>query len=205
MNARANTRLIAAAASILDQLRAQEAEARTAEAARPAAPLRGRFPVPPRRIETWTPKAVGEALTEAVRWAQHAAGRVGPGGFASSRLPEALLSLEDHAAAGWGLPETTDDPNDLPPMRVLPSPAKVAAMEAALDWPRRYLHPDHVGSATMLSLWIGCKVRKLPFGQTVAARGTIARATAYRLRDRGLSIIAQGLDRDGVPLSAGSR
>ncbi|NCU21700.1 hypothetical protein EOM89_13555, partial [Candidatus Falkowbacteria bacterium] len=47
----------------------------------------------PATVETWTPKAAGEALVDALRWAHHAAGRVGPGGMVSARLPEAVLSL----------------------------------------------------------------------------------------------------------------
>lgn len=103
-------------------------------------------------VDTWTPDRVGKVLVEALRWAHHAAGRVGASGMVGARLPEAILSLEDHAAAGWGLPEPADDPRDLPPMRVQLSPAQVSRHEAALEWPARYLCPDHVGSARIVGL-----------------------------------------------------
>lgn len=148
----------------------------------------------------WTPDAAGKALIEALRWLRHAGGRVGPAGMVSARLPEAVLSLDDFAAAGWGLPETADDPNDAPPLRVQLTGAQVTRHLAALEWPARYL-AEHEGSRCMVALWARCKAHRRPFNEAVKARGTIHRAMAYRLRDRGLSMIAQGLDRDRVPLA----
>lgn len=153
----------------------------------------------PGRIETWTPEKVGERLVEALRWAQHAAGRTGASGVVGMRLPEAILSLEDHLAAGWGIPETADDPNEERPLRVQLSAAQVTALEDVLCWPARYLCPDHAGSARMVGLWAACKARRSSFDRALKARKTIARATAFRLRDRGLSLIAQRLTRDQVP------
>jgi len=68
---------------------------------------------------------------------------------------------------------------------------------AALAWPATYL-PDADGSRAMLSLWAGCKALRQPFTNAVERRGTMTRAMAYRLRDRGLTLIALGLIRDGV-------
>jgi len=148
--------------------------------------------------ETWTPKAVGEAMLEALRWAQWSAGRVGPGGVKTVSLPF-IASLDEHLAEGWGLPEVAGDEEPDPRrLRVMPSPAQVARHEAALDWPRRYLG-DHEGSARILALWLRCKIQKKPFDAAVKARGTISRTAAYQMRDKALSIISQGLDRDGVP------
>ena len=49
----------------------------------------------------------------------------------------------------------------------------------------------------MVGLWSLCKVSRRSFAGAVKARG-ISRPAAYQLRDRGLSMISQGLQRDGV-------
>jgi len=148
--------------------------------------------------EQWTPKAVGEAMLEALRWAQWSAGRTGPGGIKTVALPF-IASLDEHLAEGWGLPETAgDDEPDPRRLRVMPSPEQISRHEAALDWPRVYLK-DHEGSARILALWLRCKVTKKPFDAAIKARGTISRGAAIQMRDKALSIISQGLDRDGVP------
>ena len=150
--------------------------------------------------EGWTPQMAGEAFCAALRWAKHSAGRVGPSGMICARFPEAILTDEEHAEMGWGLKEVAD-PDDLPPMRVLPTPAQVSRHEAALTWPSVYLVGEgREGSARMVGLWAACKVRRQPFAAAVKARG-VSRGAAYQLRDRGLSIISQGLQRDGVPIS----
>ena len=110
-----------------------------------------------------------------------------------------VVTLDEHLANGWGLPEAAgDDEPDPRRLRVMLSPAQVAQHEAALDWPRRYLG-DHEGSARILALWLRCKVQKRPFDAALKARGTISRGAAIQMRDKALSIISQGLDRDGVP------
>ena len=148
--------------------------------------------------ETWTPKAVGEAMTAALRWAQWSAGRTGPGGIKTVALPF-IASLDEHLANGWGLPETAGDEEPDPRrLRVMPSPEQISRHEAALDWPRVYLK-DHEGSARILALWLRCKIQKRPFDAAIKARGTISRGAAIQMRDKALSIISQGLDRDGVP------
>ena len=148
--------------------------------------------------ETWTPKTVAEAMLEALQWASWAAGRVGPGGVKTVSLPF-VVTLDEHLAEGWGIPEVAgDDEPDPRRLRVMPSPEQISRHEAALDWPRAYLR-DNEGSARILGLWLRCKITKRPFDAAIKARGTISKTTAYALRDRALSIISQGLDRDGVP------
>lgn len=153
------------------------------------------------RIETWTPKLVSERMVEAVRWATYSGGKVGPGGIKGS-MPAFNPTLDDHLDEGWGLPEAAgdDEPGDGKRLVVQATAAQITRHEAALLWPVRYLHPDYEGSARMLCLWLRCKVYRRPFEDEVKRRGTISRATAFRLRDRGLSIISMGLDRDGVAL-----
>lgn len=164
-----------------------------------AAELRGQSrarPGAPPAADGWTLEKVGERLVEALRWADHAAGRTGASGMVGMRLPEAILSMEDRLALGWGLHEVAD-PEEERPLRVQLSAAQVAALEEVLQWPAKYLCPDHAGSARMVGLWAACRARKSSFDVALKARRTIAKATAYRLRDRGLTLISQGLDRDG--------
>lgn len=144
----------------------------------------------------WTAKIAGEQLVSALMWAHRAAGPVGPQGVVTARMPEAVLTLEQRLSLGWGLPEVAD-PADIRQMVVRPSPARISRHTAALAWPAVYL-TDVSGSRTMVSLWAGCKACRLPFNDAVQRRGTMTRAMAYRLRDRGLTLIALGLIRDGV-------
>lgn len=153
-------------------------------------------------IETWTPKLAGDRMAAALRWATYNGGKVGPGGIRGS-MPSFNPTLDDHLDEGWGLPEAAGQDDDIePPKRLIvqATAAQITAYEAALSWPAVYLYPAHEGSARMLCLWLRCKVHRRPFEDAVKRRGTISRATAFRLRDRGLTIISMGLDKDGVPL-----
>lgn len=148
----------------------------------------------------WTPKLVGEHLIEALRWARYAAGRTGPVGYVAQRLPEAVLSIEDRLALGWDA-AVKADPEDQRFLRVQLSASQVSRHEAVLAWPATYLVPSgHTGSARMVGLWAASRAYKRSFDQALKARG-VGRSLAYRMRDRGLSLIAQGLDKDGVRTS----
>lgn len=151
-------------------------------------------------IETWTPKLAGERMIAAVRWASYSGGTVGPAAIRGS-MPAFNPTLDDHLDEGWGLPEVAGD--DTPADRRLflnVTAAQISAHEAALGWPSRYLYPDHEGSGRMLCLWLRCKAHRRSFDDAVKRRGLISRATAFRLRDRGLTMISMGLARDRVPL-----
>lgn len=152
-------------------------------------------------IETWTPKLVGERMIAALRWATYTGGAVGPAGIRGS-MPAFNPTLDDHLDEGWGLPDVAGDeePGDGKRLVVQATAAQITAHEAALSWPAVYLYPSYEGSARMLCLWARCKVYRRPFDDAIKRRGTISRATAFRLRDRGLSLISQGLDRDKVKL-----
>ncbi|WP_210211149.1 hypothetical protein [Borborobacter arsenicus] len=80
------------------------------------------------------------------------------------------------------------------------SPARVSFLERAMFWPEIYLK-DEGGAARMLQLWLRCKTSRKRFVSELKRRG-LARATAYRKRDKALSIISVGLDRDGVRMVA---
>lgn len=160
----------------------------------------------PYRPDTWTPDLVAEVLVEARKWAGLSAGRVGPLGFVTTRGMAYLPTLEDHLAEGWGLPETADEEIDdaerARRMRAY-STAQIALFEHSLTWPQRYLVGANPGSARMLSIWIKHRRGKRApgFNEQVESMG-ISRAIATRLKDRGLSMIAQGLHRDGISLPA---
>lgn len=161
--------------------------ARGATIAAPAAP-------------SWTPKIVAEQLVEAMRWAA-AQGPVGPRGFNHVRL-NFSATLEEHLAEGWGLPEAAEDDGRCEdrPLRLMLPPAVVSRHRDALEWPAVYVARDNNTSARMLGLWAACKAGKRSFDGAIKAKGGIARAHAYRYRDRGLSLISIGLARDGVPV-----
>ncbi|NGM47924.1 hypothetical protein G5B31_20615 [Rhodobacter sp. SGA-6-6] len=85
-------------------------------------------------------------------------------------------------------------------MRVQLSARQVSRHEAALTWPTIYLVGAGLqGSARMVGLWAACKAYRRPFSKAIEGRG-VSRPAAYALRDRGLSIISQGLARDRVPV-----
>lgn len=144
----------------------------------------------------WTAKLAGETLVAALDWARRTSGPVGPQGLRGMRLPGSILTLEQRLGLGWGLPEVAD-PDDVRPIVVRPSPGMISRHMAALAWPAVYL-AEADGSRQMVSLWAGCKALRQPFNEAVKRRGTIDRSAAYRLRDRGLTLIALGLTRDGV-------
>ncbi|KAB2796084.1 hypothetical protein F9K87_16145 [Brucella anthropi] len=70
-------------------------------------------------------------------------------------------------------------------------PRAVSLFERALDWQGTYLLGER-GAGRVLALWLRCRITKLKFDAQLKARGW-SRATAYRKRDKALSLIAQGL------------
>ncbi len=152
--------------------------------------------------DQWSPKLVGERLVEAVRWARYNVGPVGPSGMRSG-LPTFAPTLEDRLAEGWGLPDGPDEEEKQMAqrrLRIAPSPEKISFYLSALEWPAHYLVPHRAGDARVLNIWVRCKVYSRPFNEAVDRRQYLSRAMAYRMRDRALSTISVGLDRDGVPL-----
>lgn len=149
-----------------------------------------RFPV------TWTVKLVQETLIEAA-WHCKIAVRADMPGYRA--MPEFFLTGDERIAEGWDRAlEADEDEKARRIRRRRISPARVSFLERAVIWPMTYLH-DERDYARALQLWLGCKVSKRKFGEEVEQRGW-SRATAYRDRDRALTIISVGLDRDGIPL-----
>lgn len=148
------------------------------------------------RIEQdeWTPKIVGEELTEAVRWAYYAGGRVGPAGYGSG-MPAMMMNYLDRLAEGWDI---VADQEPVKKSRRFLAPDEVSRAERVLMWQATYLGTAPA-AAEALSIWVLCKIKRGVRYVDVLDRKGIARATAYRRRDRALSIIATGLTRDGIP------
>jgi len=141
----------------------------------------------------WTPKDVGDELIKAARWAYQFGGRVGPSGYGSG-MPAMMMTQMDRLAEKWPL---LDD-MDAVPMRRGYSSHEISRFERVLFWQSDYLSESPV-VATALCVWIFCKIKKgVRYGGAIDALG-ISRATAYRQRDRALSLIAVGLTRDGIP------
>ncbi len=151
---------------------------------------------PPQPGATWTPQVAGEALIEAFRWVHRFGGQVGPKGYSRIGAISFRATLDDHLEEGWGLPEVAgDDDLEARPLVLPPPPEVVTRHLDALEWTGRYLS-DHIGSARTVGLWAACKARRMSFERAV--EGRMARSAAYRLRDRGLSLISVGLDRERV-------
>jgi hypothetical protein len=149
-------------------------------------------------VDQWTPKLVRERLIEAATWVRYYGGPVGPAPMRSA-LPGYAVSLEDHLAEGWGIPEVAgndDEAGRLQHMPLPPGPDRITALEDALTWVGRYVARDHRVLARILQMWIRCRVYRGSF-DAVCADLRISRAHAYVLRDRALGLIARGLDGEG--------
>ncbi|MEL4069559.1 hypothetical protein WKW50_05365 [Ochrobactrum sp. GPK 3] len=141
--------------------------------------------------DVWTPKLVGEVLIEAAMWSIASAGRTGPAGD-RSLMPDLLMTEDERKREDWSS-LTEGEPEK---KRRALSPARVSLLEKAIEWPFVYLDKQE-GAARVLQLWLRCKCTRYRFIDAVDHRKW-SRATAYRRRDRALSLISQGLDRDGV-------
>lgn len=144
----------------------------------------------------WTPELVEARLVEALRWVRFTAGRVGPGAVRSA-MPVYVPQLADYLEEGWGLPERAPD-DDLEARPHMPGAEEISQLEAALSWVGAILAPRSVEMARAVNAVAFSKACAIPFSRIAKQRG-ISRATAYRLRDRGLSIISVHLDQEGVP------
>ena len=146
-----------------------------------------------RHADCWTPKLAGEVLVEAARWALVYGGPTGPARIRSS-MPELAMDWRDRMANGWDS-VASQEPSQ---RRRNYRPSEVSQFERAILWPLEYLS-EHDGLARVLQLWLRCKITKQKFDAAVDERKW-SRATAYRHRDKALSIISQGLDAAGVGL-----
>ena len=151
--------------------------------------------------DVWTPERVKLVLKEAVAWARRHAGPVGPAGIRGS-MPSYKATLEDHLEEGWGIPETAGDDEPWDKAIEIPiDPARADYLMASLSWVGVYLINDgHPVTGKMVSLWMAHSVtRNARAFDAALKREKVSRGHAYRIRDRGLSMIAQRLTADGVP------
>lgn len=77
-----------------------------------------------------------------------------------------------------------------------PSCKDITEMETVLRWQTKYLG-DHPGAARVLNLYLKAKAIRKPF-QVLVEERKWSRATAYRLKERALTMIAIGLMKDKV-------
>jgi hypothetical protein len=155
--------------------------------------------------DLWVPKLVKNRLVESVKIINATTGRVGPQGFGPS-LPRFILDAAgrregDGETPWWGWVE-----EGRPRRRF--DPVRVTQAEAEALWPWTYLkdveppRDSNLDLLTTLQMWIFCKVdRRITFEEACEVSGW-SRGTAYRAVDRGASVIAQCLNRDGVPVPA---
>lgn len=132
----------------------------------------------------WTPKLVETRLLEAFKFAEKTAGRIGPKQYGSAS-PAPLWEPGDHP-----LPKGE--------FVLMLSPAEVSRLEAALGWMAHYLR-DEPGATNVAEAFVRGKLARLPWKKVVKRAGW-SLATADRKRERAFSIIAQGLNRDRVPV-----
>jgi len=154
--------------------------------------------------DIWIPRLVGEVLVDALRWAKKTAGPVGPAGFKTNRkLQRFIPTLEDHLEEGWGLPEVAGDEEEwLAPVELAIDPKRADLFMHALTWVGVYLINDgHPATGKILSLSLAHSVSRnsRAFDAALKQEG-VSRRHSYRMRDKGLSIIAQALNRDQVPV-----
>lgn len=151
--------------------------------------------------DVWTPDRVKATLKEAISWARKHAGPVGPAPIRGS-MPNYKPSLDDHLEEGWGIPEEAGDLDDWSKPIELPiDPKRADDLMASLSWVSIYLvNSGHPVTGKIVSLWMAHSVsRNGRAFEAALKREKMSRGHAYRIRDRGLSIIAQGLTADGVP------
>lgn len=149
----------------------------------------------------WTAKLAGEVMIDSLRWAADTAGPVGPRGFARvGVLTTYRATLDDHLEEGWGLPEELLP--DEQPIRRPYTAAELVIFPRALQWQWTYLGTDFGEVGRVLGVWLRCRAYRSKRWEEQWRRIGYSRAHAYRMRDRGLSLIAQGLHRDRVPTPA---
>lgn len=134
----------------------------------------------------WTMDLVNERLVEAVKVAERAIRRPAPSG-GNVAWPSWIYTFDDLVGHK---PEDREAPRSHVPR------AQIDRMEEALLWQSKYLGQDE-GPARVLRTYLRCKALRIPFDRACKKKGW-PRATAYRSRDRAMTIIAYSLMRDGV-------
>lgn len=139
----------------------------------------------------WTREMVEERLIEAVRLAEDVIRNPFPDG-AKSNWPKHRYEWSDLIAQV----ESPNDARKYGRLRNTASRKEIENMESALRWQTLYLN-DHGGAARVLSAFLRARARRKSFIEIIKKNGW-SKATAYRMRDRALTLIAVGLMRDKI-------
>lgn len=142
--------------------------------------------------EAWTPDLVAENLVIALRYLRRMPGGGGSGGGDS--WPRLLREAADYVQQLQG--GETFAYRNASPLHLTAD--QVSRMNAVIEWQAIYLKQND-GPARMLALWLFCKTSRMKYREALS-NARVPPATAYRARDRALSIIARGLERDQVPI-----
>ena len=140
----------------------------------------------------WSTDHVRLRLREAARGCERLVGRVGPsskGGVWPQTMVEWGELVE---MAGAGTLKGFQDARNGGAER------EISRIEAALQWPLRYLGAaEHEPARKALQLWLWCEAKNEAFGEFFRALG-YSRRTAYRRRDAAVEAILKGVIRDKV-------
>lgn len=139
----------------------------------------------PADVPQWTTDLVLQRMVRAAKLCQRSTGRVGP---AQIRTCWPVFADESEA-----MPDDAFKSSE-PPERV--TARHITMMEEALVWPSIYLAAWD-GPARCLAIHLAAKARRLKLGAVCRSRG-IPVATMKWGRAKAVSLIAQGLDRDGI-------
>lgn len=142
----------------------------------------------------WTVEHVRIRLREAARGCERLVGRVGPGS-ARGFWPATILEwgeLVEMAGA-----ETLEDFQNARNAGA-GGARDISDLEEALRWPILYLAAaEHEAPRMTLHCWLECEARRWAFDEHYKRLGC-SRRTAFRRRDAALSIILEGVIKDGV-------
>ena len=135
--------------------------------------------------EQWTAEMVCGRLIAAARTAEAVVHRPGPvqRSTAWPQIVRDWADLMEHKAE-----------DRVRPRRFI-SRAEVQRMEEAMLWPTRYVKDQR--QRIVLAEYLRARALRKSFSEAIKRRRW-SRATAYRMRDRALAIIAVSLMRDGV-------
>jgi hypothetical protein len=147
------------------------------------------------RERQWTPALVRARLEDAMRIVTRLAGSVGPKEFGSA-MPDVteaipLGQMVQMLAAG-----TLRTQSGQPSHSALSH--EISCCEEAIYWPAKYL-AAWPGPRRVLHLWMSARARRQPWGRALRRAG-LPRSTAKDARERAFKLIAQGLQKDGVPI-----
>lgn len=139
----------------------------------------------------WTADLVAENLIAAIGMLRQMPDR-GPRLGGGNGWPETLREYED-LVIQLGAGETFKERNR---SRQILTADQVSRVNEVITWQARYL-ADYPGPARVLKLWLLSRTTRATF-RALLRRAQIPPATAYRARDRAITLITRGLTRDEV-------